>query len=547
MPSERMRWSDFAWLGLFCLVLFSFPLFNNRVLTTHETVHCENAREMRADGDWVIPHYGGRPWTERPPLPFWITAGVVEVFGDSPFAYRLAALLMGVPCVLLVGWLASVWYGRGIGMLSGLVLATMQEFTHYSTGPEADIFLCTIVTAAIALFVRLEFQSRPADGTEELRWLGRRPWAALAFFAVLGLTNLAKGLFFGTLFVVLPIISFLMWNFAWQAIRRYIWLWGWLAFLAVASAWPIAAYLRYPDILDFWKSDYMGRVNQGYMQEPFWYYCVHLLWVVFPWTLAAFFGLWLTRTAAWRQRGSAERFLWCWAIVPILFFSIPQGKHHHYLLQCMAPWAVLAALGTARFWELAKAWSWLHRPWLSERVALSVLMTLLVAVHWLSYACQTHYRDHYRHDRAFLQQACALTPADQAILVMDDDAPLHASWLLFYLEDRATLLHNITFLLDDQIMNRDVYLIARAKVAKDLAQYGIHEVLLASKHSRYEKDGDDADDRYTLFFLRFHERLARHSGPVRISPMQATGRATGPFLVANQQHTKSDAELPGEP
>ena len=39
-------------------------------------------------------------------------------------------------------------------------------------------------------------------------------------------------------------------------------------------------------------------------------------------------------------------------LMPIFFFSMLQGKHHHYLLQTMAPWAVLGALGAVRFWQL---------------------------------------------------------------------------------------------------------------------------------------------------------------------------------------------------
>ena len=226
----RLGWKDYALLSLFCLVLFSFPLFNNRVLTTHETVHCQNVREMMQGGDWIIPHYGGRVWMERPPLPFWITAIFVEAFGDNPLAYRLAPLVMAWWCVLLVGWMASVWYGRGIGLASGLILATMREFTHYSTGAEADMFLCAIVTSALALFVYLEFVRRPAEA-ENVDFMGTRPWPVLAFFLVLGLTNLAKGLFFGSLFVCLPGAVFLLWNADLRAMRRYLWLPGWLGYL----------------------------------------------------------------------------------------------------------------------------------------------------------------------------------------------------------------------------------------------------------------------------------------------------------------------------
>lgn len=575
MP-ERLRWGDFVLLAAFCVVLCSVPLLTHRTLTTHETVHCQNVREMRTDGDWIIPHYGGRPWMERPPLPFWITMAVVEVVGDSPVAYRFAAFLVGMPCVLLLGWMASVWFGRGVGLASGFILATMQEFTHYATGPEADIFLCLIVTAAMAMFVQVQFRQRPAPD-ESHSLVGRRPWALLGFFALLGLANLTKGLFFGDLFILLPIAVFLLANADLAAIRRSIWLPGWAAWLAVAAAWPIAAYLRYPDVLDFWKSDYLGRVNQGYMREPFWYYFVHLPVVLFPWSPAALYGLWLTRTAALRDRGSPERFLWCWAVVPLLFFSIPQGKHHHYLLSCMAPWAVLSVRGAVAIWEQAKQAAWLQNPWRGlaaiavvgdaalliaawkisipgpgwlvpamliawpglviaawsgsvhrdGRVALGSMCAIFAVLYGSTYAYLSEYRDSYRHDGEFVQQACATVPADVPLYVMDDDAPLNASWLLFYTPHPTTLLHNITFLLDDHVKATEVYLIARAKTASALNQFGTHEVLLQSEHSRYQTS---PEDRYTLFRVQLDPGLVHHSG-VRISPMQATGRAPGPFLV----------------
>jgi 4-amino-4-deoxy-L-arabinose transferase-like glycosyltransferase len=574
MPG-RLRWKDLALLSLFCLVLFSFPLVNNRVLTTHETVHCQNVREMMQGGDWIIPHYGGRVWMERPPLPFWITAASVQVFGDNPVAFRLAPLVMGWWCVLLVGWMASIWYGRDIGLASGLILATMREFTHYSTGPEADMFLCAVVTSALALFVYLEFRRRPAEG-ESVGFLGARPWPALLFFLVCGLTNLAKGLFFGTIFVCLPIAAFLLWNADVRALRRYVWLPGWLGYLAVGSAWAVAAYVQYPGVLAFWENDYGGRVNQGYMQEPAWYYFGHFLLVAFPWSPLVLLGLLETRGKALGNKASPERFLWCWGLAPILFFSIPQGKHHHYLLQTMAPWAVLGALGAMRFWALLTAsQNWLRRAWagaillglpmtaalvlLRNKVpgpawlvpALAVVVPattalvwwafvqkqylrglcmvcmVLVGVHWGTYALRTAYADRYREDSQFVRQAAALVPADQRILVMDDDAPLNASWLLYYLEGRARLLHNITFLRMDTLREPEVFLIARKKQEPALAAYGTFDTVLQSEHSRYE---NGPVDRYALYRLRFHADLQRVTGPVPINPLQATGRELGPYL-----------------
>src|SRR3954453_19972718 len=114
-----LRLRDLPLLAACCPIPSAFPILFNRTLSTHETVHCQNVREMRADGDWVIPHYGGRVWLERPPLPFWLTVGLTHLLGDHEVSYRLASALVGLACVLLVGWVASLWYGRAVGLLSG--------------------------------------------------------------------------------------------------------------------------------------------------------------------------------------------------------------------------------------------------------------------------------------------------------------------------------------------------------------------------------------------------------------------------------------------
>ena len=174
-PSS-LTWTDIGVLLLLCLVRYGFTLVYHQVLTTHETVHCENVREMFQSGDWIIPTYGGRVWLERPPLPHWATGAVASLVGsvDQDWAMRVASILAGVAAVLLTARMASVWYGRVVGLLSGATLATMREFASYSTGPEADIFLCTMVLVVHALLARLEFEERSADGAAPPRFLGGR-------------------------------------------------------------------------------------------------------------------------------------------------------------------------------------------------------------------------------------------------------------------------------------------------------------------------------------------------------------------------------------
>ncbi len=402
----RLRGADYLLLTAVSVLLFGYALVESRCLTMHEAVLPQNSREMMIDHDWLIPKYGFQPWLERPPLPQWITVGFASLVGhcDREWIVRTPVVVLGIVVVLLTGWMTSLWYGRTIGLLSGLVLATMWEFYTYSSDSEADMFLCAIVTGAVALFVYLEFCRRGVTGDspsppaplpsgergeegplsqgvrgdrspsplggegpgvrgESVGFFGARPWRVLAFFVLFGMTNLAKGLIFGTLMVAVPVACYLFWNLDLRAMRRYIWLPGWLAFAVVSLTWPLLICQKYPDVIELWASDYVGRLNQGFIREPVWYYAVTLPWVMLPWTGVAIYGLWRTGAAALKRRCSAERFLWCWAVMTPVIFSIPQGKHHHYLLQCLAPWAVLTALGAVRIWEAVRqAPLWLRNP-----------------------------------------------------------------------------------------------------------------------------------------------------------------------------------------
>ena len=566
---------DYLLLTAYCLLLALAPLLRDRPFTVHETVGCVNIREMRADRDYLIPHYGGRPWLERPPLPFWLTLPFVATLGDAPHVYRIPPALAALVCVLLVGRMASMWFGRGVGLIAGLALATMREFTHYATAPECDIFLCALVAGALALFAHLEFRRRPAP--DEVGCCGKRPWPLLAFFFLLGLANLTKGLFFGDLMILLPVAAFLLLGRdRWAVVRRYVWLPGWVAFVVVASAWAGAAYLRYPDIVDLWRSDYAGRYNQGYMREPPWYYLVHLPWVLFPWTVAAGVGLAATWRRALVDGRTPERFLWCWAVVPVVAFSMPQGKHHHYLLHLVAPWAILSAVGTVRLWQWLPSLTWLHRPWpllatvaLPGEVALIVLgphaggsawllasalvawpmllvalwwivsrrdvrvgvaglFALVLPLHWVGPEVVGRIERRYEADLAFVEGVKHEVPGGAKLVVLDACGPLDASWMLYHLPGRASMLHNASFLRDERL-GEEVYLITRRFHVPSLAEYGTNSMLLESARSRDEREG--VHTRYGLYRLRLHAGLAREHGSPYISPMQATGRAPGPEMT----------------
>ena len=578
---QTLRSREYALLFLFSFILFGYSMIGGRPLTMHEAVLPQSSCEMLADGDWLIPKSGGRPWLERPPLPQWITVGIAAVAGTcaKEWIVRLPPALIATGVVLLLARMASGWFGRTIGFLSGLLLATMFEFTRYAWLAESDMFLCGIVTAAIAVFVQLEFFQKAPPGAPQ-RFVGRRSVLGLLFFILLGTTNLAKGLLFGTVMTLVPIAGFLLWNANRAQIARYLWLWGWLISVLIAVAWPLAAWIRYPDVTELWWFDLGGRLSGNYtaINQPIWYYPVTLAWATQPWTIPAAFGLTMTWKRAVSVPSSPERFLWCWAVLPIAVFSFASGKHHHYLLQCLAPWAVLGArglvwlqnqiflmpswkrataatlwavglLGTAAMWWLSPRipgppWiPWvLIAGWLTitgvlsqalsqgqARRALGIFLCTIVVFYALGYSFAARMSDHSFADTVFLKQVPARAPAGVPLVVNADLDSMELFRILFYLHDlgnQVVPVHNLTYLSDERIHSESVYLISRLKDLTALTSYGTAEVVLQSEHTRRETS---PQDRFTLFHLTFHKNLLRHPAPPYISPMQAMARKRGPY------------------
>lgn len=526
---EAPRRSDLVLLGLFCFLFFGYSLIGGRSLTMHEAVLPQSAREMLADGDWIIPKSGGRPWLERPPLPQWITVAIASVIGrcDQEWIVRIGPVLMGTFIVLMLSVFVGRQLGRRIGLLSGICLATMFQFTRYAWLAEQDIFLSAIVTAAVLLFCVLEFQTPRAFVEDKSRsFVGKRRGLVLVFFLVLAMTNLAKGLFFGTVMAVLPMAGFLLWNRNWHQISRYTWLWGWLVYGLISAIWPLASVYRFPDVVDLWWFDLVGRLNGDYkdINQPAWYYLTTLPWIVAPWTPLALVGLWRTRSLAFGQRFSFERFLWCWSVLPPLVFSFASGKHHHYLLQCIAPWAILSAIGFAWVQDQFVA---LGQSARRVRWATAGVIGLTVTLYCVGYTVAGRYFDQCRHDTRFLKSVVNQVPSSAPIFACEDPKALDAFRLLFYLPPQTKLLHNVTFLLDENIPVGDVYLVARHGEISRLEQFADAEVLAQSEYSRRAKTKNDL---LTLFRLRVRADVARYPGSARVSPMQAMGREPGPFL-----------------
>jgi 4-amino-4-deoxy-L-arabinose transferase-like glycosyltransferase len=617
-PAEPVQRWDYFFVAIFTTILYAVVLGAGGPLTLHEGVLPQTTKAMLANHDWMVPRYGDAPWLERPPLPQWISCGICAVLGgcDQEWNVRVGPAIAGLTTVLLTVWLAGRLFGRAVGILSGLVLSTMYNFVRYSTLAEADIFLAPIVAGTLCVFAYTEILCVPPHD-EKHGILGKRPWHVLLFFALLGMTNLAKGLAFGTVIALGPIVVYLLWEFRWQSMMvflvlfgwaslakwlhlgdvpglgtaiamgplglfllwnfrcyaRYLWLWGWLAFALIALPWPLLVYQRFPDAVEVWKFDLFGRFNEHYLAEPPWYYLACLTWVSQPWSIAAFVGLGLTFRNAWRNGSPADRFVWCWAWIPLLVFSLSDGKHHHYMLHYLAAWAIFAAQAIVWGWQKVAA-KWQQRWGIPAALALTgeialagfsyklpgptwllplvmAALPLLIAGMWwfslhrrpaaalvgtfallfLVYAAFFIYKGAYLHrsreDTAFLCAVRRTVPLDQPLMINSADEALEGLRMQFYIGDTVYFLHNLSFVLDDRVGADDVFVVTRYNRMLELTKYGHVEELMRCKQSRREQS---ETDRWALFRLHLREGLPRKNAHVPISPMQAMYRSPGPTL-----------------
>lgn len=572
MREDRLRLLDYAILILLSSILFSVSLVAGRVLTMHEAVLPQSAREMDAAEDWFVPRSAGRPWLERPPLPQWITIAVAHAIGrfDAEWVVRLPSALVATVSVLLVAAAAARWYGREVGLLSGLCLATTFEFLRYAWLAEQDIYLCAIVTASLAVFARMEFDDNPLDSRSGWFWL---------WFVLLGMTNLAKGLIFGTAMALIPVGAYLLWNRDWSAMRRCASPWGWLLAVGIAAVWPIAVLVQYPDVAALWRFDLIGRLTGQYtaINEPVWYYWANLPLLTMPWFPLALAGLAMSAAAAFRQRRSPERFLWCWALAPLIVFTIPGGKHHHYTLPCLAPWAVFAALGLLSLRTWSRKWPAVLKSPLAG--ALFVGMPLVLGIVWIApmvgaptglvlvtlpavllisavaalglhhvrpfvagmtlygfvamvytggFVFTAHYVDECRSDTRFFRQVADFTQTTgQSVVVNADLESMDVFRILFYTEPRAEPIHNLTFLRDKRFDNEKLLVLSRARDWDKLQSLGRVQVVAHSDGARREIS---PADRFALFELEIDRDVPRLVNNTRVSPMQAMDREPGPYL-----------------
>lgn len=382
MLDAKLSWWALGWLGLLSVLAFGLSLGSSR-LTYHEAFVAQGAQEIVSSGCWRYPTIGGLPWLEKPPLPFWLVAGLGWCVGTvSPAVARFPFAVAAGSMVLGVSLLASRHYGAGIGILSGAIQATTAWTVLRGRLAEADILLACLLVWTLLAFDQIRVpRAYPCDNPEpEARPDYWRTWRWV-FFSLLGATALVKGIGFGAALVLSVVATVVLWDRDRATCNRLLFPAGWIMVIVLATAWPTAIIAEHGyKVASLWAMHITERISNrpghgNFAGETWREYGLNIVGEALPWAPLLLMGAGrsLTRALlgyrnwyrkqrlerAWINQVAGDRLLYCWTIAPLVLVSLARARNAHYAIYALIPWSIWAALGLARLGEgrIRRGWS----------------------------------------------------------------------------------------------------------------------------------------------------------------------------------------------
>ncbi len=329
----------------------------------------------RDDTDLTIPHLGGAPYSEKPPLAYWTAAASMRVFGSSPAAARAPNLIYAMLVVFAVGSLARRVASPGVTFAAAIVAATSSLAFGTAVWLATDAALIAATTLALlAMFTALT--------TTDTR---RAALAYLAMHVAMAAAFMIKGIY-GAIVPALTLLTFLVWEGRIRELKRPMLWWGLPLQLAIIGSWAAlaAAHPGGREVLrEVFVANSFGRFlptglapAQNYLSGHHNWpgkYLAELPMYLLPWTFLAAAAI---RTA-WhacrdpQQDRSAWRFALSCILPNALLLSVSATARDIYF----APLLPAVALMIALWMQRAR-----RRPAAIDRFAVKATAVLLFAV-----------------------------------------------------------------------------------------------------------------------------------------------------------------------
>ncbi len=303
--------------------------------TWDEALYANVAREALGTGNWLVLHYRGEGWFDKPPLYIWMTACFYKAFGVNEFTTRLTSGLFGIATILLTYIFAKRVSNRNTAIFASLILLATPHFLHFSKLGMMDVPTAFFIFLMIYLFWR---------GQEEPQYL---------FFsgAVLGIAYLMKGfaVFLG------PIIIFVYCVFSgqWRNLFKCHFIAGILLAFVIIAGWHFSQYyLTGPEAIKgyfgFHIYERATRAVQGHTGGINFYQKA-----IFnknkPWSIIAYLSCFYILWQAIRYRLKKAILICCWIAVAYVLYTAVKTKLHWYIMLIYPALALSSGIFLERF------------------------------------------------------------------------------------------------------------------------------------------------------------------------------------------------------
>jgi 4-amino-4-deoxy-L-arabinose transferase-like glycosyltransferase len=286
-----------------------------------ERLYLSLAKEMVSQGTWLTPTLEGQPDYTKPPLLYWASAACLRLFGSHLWAARLPVALCALALALVAGRLARRFGGEGAFTRGVLLVGTCLGVLRYGRLAMMDV--------PLALTLALGVEAAWAAAEEG------RPRRLLGVGLAAGLSALLKGPV-GPL-LVLSIAGVLLAVRA-PALLRSAWAAAAVAVALVVSApWFVAMVALHgmPYLTRFIVVENFGKFSVPWTVGGEAWLLLVLLLLALPWV-----GL-----VQWPAAPRGLKLMsGVWLSVVLLVFSLPGLKQAHYVVPCLLPLLLLAAV-----------------------------------------------------------------------------------------------------------------------------------------------------------------------------------------------------------
>lgn len=302
--------------------------------------------EMLRRGDWIIPHYNGSPWFEKPILLYWTSAPFVAIFG-ADFGARLSCVLATLGSYGLVAWFVRRHLGDAVARWCVIVISSMFLMAALGRMMMADPWLILCLTGTLLFFLESLIGEKKY-----------RAWSAVW----LGLAVLAKGPVALLFFVLITGLAF--WRL--RELRPNFkggWLVGTFLLIATISAWFLPAYLKAGDMFvqKFLIEQNLQRFSGGdeahtikfgddpakFLFATFLGFPLILLLGCLPWSFRFLKALPKPTDPAGTET-AIRRFCSIWFFTILIFFCVSGAKLPHYIAPACVPLAILVGIYSAK-------------------------------------------------------------------------------------------------------------------------------------------------------------------------------------------------------